>query len=325
MPPFRPSRATLPLLAAALAPFTSSSSSSTSACSPSSPPYPSSAPLNPLRRLWVNATNADSRHFSRHLPSCGSGCLSYPSLTVGLSRRSFDEGRLRSLAAKASAASDENDRDRMAVIAHEMASIAYGRGVTPQARQVHLERFGCVEWSEEALSAVVKAGEKRGVVEMGAGNGQWSRALRSRGCDVYSFDDMSALPLSLSLYHKRTKPNADHFDQELRKADESLFTDEEAYPGAAHVLRGRALLLVFPDPGPMALRTLEAWKSMGPSCDTFVYVGEGRGGCNADAALFDELEGDEWELGEVVPLKSFGGKGFEKLFVWKRRTKSEQQ
>ena len=53
---------------------------------------------------------------------------------------------------------------------------------------------------------------------------------------------------------------------------------------------------MFPDPGPMAWRTLEAWKGMGPDCDTFVYVGEGRGGCNADDDLFDELEGEEWEV-----------------------------
>ena len=29
------------------------------------------------------------------------------------------------------------------------------------------------------------------------------------------------------------------------------------------------------------------------------------------------------QLEKVVPLKSFGGKGFEKLFVWKRRTSKQ--
>ena len=187
----------------------------------------------------------------------------------------------------------------MAIIAHSMSSVAYGSGITPQARQAHLEKYGCVEHSPAALRTIVSASPPAGVVEMGAGNGQWSRALRSLGCDILSFDDMSSLPLSLSLYHSRTKPNADHFDQELRKGDSRLFADERA----AAALRGRALLIVFPDPGPMALETLLKYKSMGPECDTFVYVGEGRGGCNANSRLFDELEGEEWELREVMALR----------------------
>ena len=33
------------------------------------------------------------------------------------------------------------------------------------------------------------------------------------GLDILSFDNMSGLPLNLNLYHSRTKPNAEHFDQ----------------------------------------------------------------------------------------------------------------
>ena len=82
----------------------------------------------------------------------------------------------------------------------------------------------------------------------------------------------------------------------------------------------------------MAIDTLKAYKEMGDDTDSdsdsdadcFIYVGEGRNGCNANHAFFDELESSEWDLEKVVHLKSFGGKGFEKLFVWRRVNKSKK-
>ncbi|GMH52239.1 hypothetical protein TrST_g7425 [Triparma strigata] len=289
-----------------------------------SPPPPNpkftpkpAGPLNSLRSAWIKSTWADARHFRSRLGSkctSSSACLLYPSLAVGLERRVSDELRLRGLGEAARAASEKNDRVEMGRLAYEMTKVAYGCGVTPNARQAHLERFGCVEWTTEALEAIKESGRGRGVVEMGAGNGQWSRKLREEGLDILSFDNMSGLPLNLNLYHSRTKPNAEHFDQLLRKADESILKDKAAQT----VLKGRVLLLVFPDPTKMAIDTLNAYKAMGSDSDCFIYVGEGRGGCNANDDFFDELESPEWSLERVVHLKSFGGKGFEKLFVWRR-------
>ena len=71
-------------------------------------------------------------------------------------------------------------------------------------------RYGCVEHTPEAMGVIASVCSRcSGLVEMGAGNGQWSRVLRSPpySCDVLSFDDMSALPLNPSLYHNRTEPN----------------------------------------------------------------------------------------------------------------------
>lgn len=47
----------------------------------------------------------------------------------------------------------------------------------------------------------------------------------------------------------------------------------------------RALLLVYPPPGPMARNCLEAYQG-----NVLFYVGEGRGGANGDAEFFDTLE-----------------------------------
>ena len=53
------------------------------------------------------------------------------------------------------------------------------------------------------------------------------------------------------------------------------------------------------------------------SGEILLFVGEGRGGCNGNASLFDTLERD-WEVIKVVPVKPFEG-GYEKLWVCKRR------
>jgi hypothetical protein len=52
--------------------------------------------------------------------------------------------------------------------------------------------------------------------------------------------------------------------------------------------------------------------------DTIVYVGEGRGRANADGAFFDLLESGDWVLVQVMPVQSFGDKGFKKMYVLKR-------
>lgn len=158
------------------------------------------------------------------------------------------------------------------------------------------------------------------MVEMGAGNGQWSRVLRSPpySCDVLSFDDMSALPLNPSLYHNRTEPNNKYFDYKLRKGDEKIF--HKKYGSQFEMLRGRALMVVFPERGTTMRNFLEAWKSMSSENRYLIYVGEGRGGANSDDSFFDEIEGGGWKLLTVKNVKSFGTKGFEKLFVLERVT-----
>jgi hypothetical protein len=73
----------------------------------------------------------------------------------------------------------------------------------------------------------------------------------------------------------------------------------------------------------MAMQSLLGYTDVDDDNDTFVYVGEGRGGANGDNALFDELESGRWRLLMVENVEGYGTKGFEKMFVFKRwRAKS---
>lgn len=77
-------------------------------------------------------------------------------------------------------------------------------------------------------------------------------------------------------------------------------------------LHVNSLLLVYPPPGDTAVRCLREY-----SGDALVYVGEGRGGVNANDAFFDGL-GAEWDVTSVVELDPFP-QCFERLFLLRRR------
>ena len=141
------------------------------------------------------------------------------------------------------------------------------------------------------MNELINLAEWRGFVEIGAGNGQWARALterysesgmsddNSRAFDfVLAYDDMSELPLSPEIYHEHTQPAHDYFYSRVHKCEsiESVFRQWSC--------RGRVLLLVYPSPGSMAISAVKAYAELGPENDTVVYVGEGRGGANANDA-----------------------------------------
>ncbi|CAE7481917.1 unnamed protein product, partial [Symbiodinium pilosum] len=74
---------------------------------------------------------------------------------------------------------------------------------------------------------------------------------------------------------------------------------------------GRTLLLVYPPPGPMAIRCLTSYTG-----DVLLYVGEGRGGVNGDNAFFDALSMG-WKLEETIELDALPG-SYEKLYLLRR-------
>jgi hypothetical protein len=63
----------------------------------------------------------------------------------------------------------------------------------------------------------------------------------------------------------------------------------------------------------MAADALQAYRG-----DLLLYVGEGRGGYNADRRFFDALEA-RWRVKRVVKLAPFRG-GYERLYLLKRRS-----
>merc|ERR1719232_200067 len=99
-----------------------------------------------------------------------------------------------------------------------MNSVVYGEGITPQMREDFLAQYGCTGYTGEILKYLVEHFGHRGIIEVGAGNGQWARALsdrynESRGdCGesykpwdfVLAYDNMEQLPLSPRIYHQNT-------------------------------------------------------------------------------------------------------------------------
>lgn len=187
----------------------------------------------------------------------------------------------------------------------------------------------CSGFTPEILDYLMELGKERGFVEIGAGNGQWAQALTDChvGCCernikqtprkassswefVQAYDNMKELPLSPQIYHSKTIPAHKHF-----------------YPNVKHCTSH-----MFPPPGPMARETIQAYINAHKEDDTVVYVGEGKGGANGDDELFDYLLGkagasDEqsgggavkWELLKIMYVRVCpGGKGYEKMFVFRR-------
>jgi hypothetical protein len=216
-----------------------------------------------------------------------------------------------------------------------------------------LNHFGCTAWTEAALSKI-KEFSYYGVVELGAGSGKWANALRLRGCDVRAFDNMSFLPESKGTNSAEPavegggggNNNNNNNDSNKKKVqsetallaqkagvelgDEKVFSEKSSttYFGVkrGNNLNNRSLLLVYPPCGDMAVKVLREYQG-----DTLIYIGEGRGGVNANVDFFDVLEnrikfkkrkGDkesgEWKLVHSEDLIPFPG-GFERMYVFKRK------
>ncbi|ETW01197.1 hypothetical protein H310_06790 [Aphanomyces invadans] len=283
-------------------------SSSSDSRAPQAAPSPSWNVLQPLYSLrdWAlqsGGKSADDKHFAAFASKTNTtGLMSWPSLVKGLETRAKDEVAFVALTATARAAVASNDTVTLATMPQRFAEAAYGPGITPEMRNKHVEEFGCVKYTREAMQLITNTSRSRGVVEVGAGHGQWAAHLRrSYQVDILAYDNMTALPLS-------SRPIASG----VVDGDESVLVTHRH-------LRGRVLLLVYPDPGPMAFKTLTNYMQSSPSNDALVYVGEGRGGANADSRFFDLLESSSWELESTLALEPFGTKGFERMFVFRRR------
>jgi hypothetical protein len=234
----------------------------------------------------------------------------------------------------------------------------YGPGVTLADRQAFLERYGCTGWTDEILDAllVVECGHgtsatndsqhqsttvhHRGFVEIGAGNGQWARALTDRHRAlvpqpqmpphkhfelVLAYDNYSRLPLNHDRYARSSVARAHFYDRVQPIVDHSAM----AAVLQQWASRGRILLLVYPPPeSDMAVAALQAYDRVightkmdaNGNVGMLVYVGEGRGGANANDAFFDYLEdpANNWILHRVMNVVSFGSKGYEKLYIFQK-------
>lgn len=272
-------------------------------------------------RSWT--VDEDSLFFERYQHGQdGPGMMQWPTLRRGLRQRAEDEAKARDIIERSRSYIQHCkgtgvDTNIMKNFTEELTSTLYGPGVTAEQRQAYVEKYGCSAYTDSALRTIVKeVYDRPGVVEIGAGNGQWARQLReAHGVDVVAFDSMQALPLQGPAYGPHTEAYQRYFYSNVLVGDESVF----ARTDLRNVLTGRALLLVFPDPGDMAVKCLRSYTASHPSNDLVIYVGEGRGGANGDSALFDWLESGEWFLVDTMPLQPVGSKGYERLFVFKKK------
>jgi len=247
----------------------------------------------------------------------------------GLRQRQKDERRLRELQLDIQQAHRDQDNEALRRLFDEVTGIAYGKGVTAQMREDFLARYGCTGWNQAILDMLVKVGKDRGIVEIGAGHGQWARALsehyekivvdKIQNFDfVLAYDDMTSLPLSTKIYHEHTQTAHDFFFKKVKHCTDVKDVLRQ------WICRGRLLMMVSPPPGSMALSCVKAYTEMGAENNIVIYVGEGRGGSTADDAFFDHMENGDWVLLDIMEVETQPGqKGFEKLYILQHIPKSD--
>jgi hypothetical protein len=249
----------------------------------------------------------------------------YKELRKGLKQRQADEKKLERIQKDIKVCIQANDTPCVETKMKHVYEILYGKNISMQTREDFLIRYGCTPYNQHILDRILAF--DRPIMDIGAGNGQWARALSDRAKkltqreDIFDFvvayDDYTSVPLNTEIYHKLTKPAHD------------FFFDVKKMDGVDAVRlvknRGRILLMVYPSPGPFAVNVLKAYSKHAEN-DFFVFVGEGIGGANGNHELFDYLRqiddnGNAWVILEIISvpsMKEAGTKGFEKVFIFQK-------
>jgi len=257
--------------------------------------------------------------------------FSSPQFVRGLKLREKDELKMNEILNSNEAKNARQNRDHVQLneLMQKLNDVAYGINVSPQTREDFMQAFGCCGYTDDILDYLVEEFGHRGLVEVGAGNGQWARALsdrykaknmqqsddRSNWDFVLAYDTMEELPLSPQIYNSRTKPYQEYFYSQVRRCK----SHEDVVKNFTS--RGRVLLLVYPSLGSWPLETLKAYIGTTAGTtdavnNTLVYVGEGRSGANCNDEFFDYLLNGGWKVEKILDVKaSPGGKGFERLYV----------
>jgi hypothetical protein len=205
----------------------------------------------------------------------------------------------------------ERARARFATLAAraqaETASLTWGSPDGQQQRANFVRKFGCVGWTEEALAEIAKHGP---IVEMGAGEGQWQRALSALGVDVLAYDDQSAVPGT------NDPPGAAAANRRPARRGKVLRGDETKLRSYWVRRKNRTLLIVYPE-GDFFRKCLENYEG-----EVVLYVGEGRGGVNGPQSTFDHVE-RTFDVERVVRVRPFRD-GHERLWVLRRKKKNQR-
>ena len=296
--------------AAALVATTATAAATTAVAEPASPPYRRAKPPrdSPFSYRELDEAVARRRDQERALATYVNTVAPMIASARGEMARAQKLGDPAAL---------ERARARFATLAAraqaETAALTWGDVPDGQKRRSEfVEKYGCVGWTDAALAEIAKHAP---IVEMGAGRGQWQRALAERGVDILAYDDRSAVPGTNEPPHANDRASgrarrSSHWGV-TRRGDETKLR-------SFWVRRAqRTLLVVYPE-GDLLVKCLENYD--GP---VVLFVGEGRGGVNGSAATFDYVE-KRFDVENVVPVKPFGD-GHEKLWVLRRKRTSEEQ
>lgn len=179
--------------------------------------------------------------------------------------------------------------------------------------------------NNEAIRTICKR-SPRGVVEMGAGTGYWSRLLKEEGLEVHPFDRHPTHARSLNPQHRIAQAGKQGTWSTSTTINPPPFC--RVFAGGAEVLNSfskQALLLCWP-PAEEEVGVEEHVRFFAWEClrqfrgDTLVFVGEEQEDQNATAGgrFFQCLRCD-WSLEETVSIPQWPCSK-DRLTVWLRKT-----
>lgn len=142
------------------------------------------------------------------------GLMSWPSLIGGLKRRAKAEIESREFLQNIKG----SDRHMIEKLGDGLAGIMYGGDLTLRDREKALERYGCAVYTRHSLATIASYAKGKGVVEVGAGNGQWARQLKDQHqADVVAFDSMQSLPLQTKKFSEDSVARSQYFFPDIVK------------------------------------------------------------------------------------------------------------
>ena len=170
---------------------------------------------------------------------------------------------------------------------------SHGSPSTYGARTNLVKEFAWAVPNDEAIQAIIGCGP---IVEIGAGKGYWASLIVEAGGDVEAYDMYES---DINFYTDKDEPY--------------LFVSQGSHEKVDRH-NDRALFLCWPcyDKG-WAAETLALYGG-----DTFIYVGEGFGGCTGDDVFHTALE-KEWDEVRSVRIPQWAGI-HDDLRIYKRKS-----
>lgn len=145
------------------------------------------------------------------------------------------------------------------------------------ARDVLVWFFSWAIPNGEAIEELVKHSP---IIEIAAGRGYWAKLVKNAGGKIRCFDSLEDNP---NLELQWTPVEQGSFSQVCNRPDHTLFM---CWP---------------PYDNPLAFNTLKLYEGK-----TFIYVGEGEGGCNGDDEFHQLLDRD-WKETKTIEIPQWWG------------------